>query len=44
MAKKMFADTGYSREEMKLEAALHGIDLTAIKRSKLKGFHLQAKR
>nr|WP_042241669.1 IS5/IS1182 family transposase [Neochlamydia sp. S13] len=42
--KKMFADTGYSGEEMRSEAALHGIDLTIIKRSKQKGFHLQAKR
>jgi putative transposase len=29
---------------MEVEAALQGIDLTVIKRSKLKGFHLQAKR
>ncbi|KIC72617.1 Transposase [Neochlamydia sp. TUME1] len=44
MAKKIFAATGYSGEERRVEAALHGIDLIAIKRSKLKGFHLQAKR
>jgi putative transposase len=44
LPKKIFADQGYTGEEIRLEVKKYGIELETVKRREKKGFVLEARR
>jgi putative transposase len=44
LPQKVFADQGYSGEDIKMRAQRYGVELETVKRREEKGFVLQAKR
>jgi transposase len=44
LPKKIFADQGYTGEDIRLEVKKYGIELETVKRRETKGFVLEARR